>query len=51
MHDADDGDDNAFVIADIWELCQCSEGVMTAENEETYFYLRLLDAFKIYHVS
>lgn len=54
MHDVDDvndGDDNAFVIADIWGLRQCSEGGVTVKDEETHFYSRLLDAFKIYHVS
>lgn len=51
MHDVNDGDDNAFVIADIWGLRQCSKGGVTVKDEETHFYSKLLDAFKIYHVS
>ncbi|XP_058204610.1 uncharacterized protein LOC131318694 isoform X1 [Rhododendron vialii] len=49
VDDVNDGDDNAFVIADIWGLRQCSEGGVTVKDEETHFYSRLLDAFKIYH--
>ena len=44
----DDGDDH---IAEIWGLHQCGNPHGALEDEETYFYSKLLDTLKIYHVS
>ncbi|KAM7519592.1 hypothetical protein LguiB_018554 [Lonicera macranthoides] len=42
----DDGDDH---IAEIWGLRRCGNPHGALEDEETYFYSKLLDTLKIYH--
>ncbi|CAK9159643.1 unnamed protein product [Ilex paraguariensis] len=44
----ENGDDHTKVIAEIWDLQQSSMPTMALEDEETYFYSKLLDTLKIY---
>ena len=39
------------IIAKIWGVHYCNSLSMTLDDEDTYFYSKLLDALKIYYVS
>lgn len=49
VDDVNEMDEHMNVVSDIWGLHQCSSPTVAAEDEETYFYSKLLDTLRVYH--
>lgn len=51
MTESDNLNDNSISIIELWKSHESNNINMVAEDEELYFYTKLLDALKVYHVS
>ncbi|KAK9061269.1 hypothetical protein SSX86_018449 [Deinandra increscens subsp. villosa] len=49
VNEPDNLDDNSILIIELWKLHESNNINIVAEDEELYFYTKLLDALKVYH--